>query len=157
MCGSDDGRVAIFAAPSTRLWGRTILSFCAFFAERLFRWRERNPRYATVEFIAALCAVPDRAPSRLDRRDCRCQSAGGRRIGAPSSEASDSPHKAAAFGLLGLIFVFNGTLWCLGVAAFAASAAGGIRQSGQVLRWINRALGGLFVYLGVRVAMLEAR
>ena len=75
----------------------------------------------------------------------------------PQFVAADSPHKAAAFALLGLIFVFNGTLWCLGVAAFAASAATRIRQSSRVLRWINRALGGLFVYLGVRVAMLQAR
>ena len=59
--------------------------------------------------------------------------------------------------LLGLIFIFNGTLWCLGVAAFAASAAGRVRQSGQALLWIDRALGGLFIYLGVRVAMLQAR
>jgi threonine/homoserine/homoserine lactone efflux protein len=72
----------------------------------------------------------------------------------PQFVATDSPHKAAAFLLLGLIFIFNGTLWCLGVAAFAASAAGRIRQSGRALAWINRALGGLFVYLGVRVAML---
>jgi threonine/homoserine/homoserine lactone efflux protein len=56
-----------------------------------------------------------------------------------------------------MIFVFNGTLWCLGVAAFAASAVGRIGQSGGVSRWINRALGGVFVYLGVRVAMLQAR
>jgi threonine/homoserine/homoserine lactone efflux protein len=75
----------------------------------------------------------------------------------PQFVAADSPHKAAAFLLLGLIFVFNGTLWCLGVAAFAARAAGRIRHSGQALRWINRALGGLFVYLGVRVAMIQAR
>ena len=75
----------------------------------------------------------------------------------PQFVAADSPHKAAAFLLLGLIFVFNGTLWCLGVAAFAARAAGRIRQSGQALRSINRALGGLFVYLGVRVAMIQAR
>ena len=72
----------------------------------------------------------------------------------PQFVAADSTHKAAAFALLGLIFVFNGTLWCLGVAAFAANAAGRIRQSGQAFAWINRALGGLFVYLGVRVAML---
>jgi threonine/homoserine/homoserine lactone efflux protein len=75
----------------------------------------------------------------------------------PQFVAADSPHKAVAFVLLGLIFVFNGTLWCLGVAAFAASAAGRIRQSGVVARWINRALGGVFVYLGLRVAMLQAR
>ena len=72
----------------------------------------------------------------------------------PQFVTADSPQKAVAFLLLGLIFIFNGTLWCLGVAAFAASAAGRIRQSGRALAWINRALGGLFVYLGVRVAML---
>jgi threonine/homoserine/homoserine lactone efflux protein len=75
----------------------------------------------------------------------------------PQFVAADSPHKALAFALLGLIFVFNGTLWCLGVAAFAAGAAGRIRQSGEALAWINRALGGLFVFLGVRIAMLQAR
>ena len=75
----------------------------------------------------------------------------------PQFVAAEAPHKALAFAALGLIFIFNGTLWCLGVAAFAASAAGRVRQSGQALLWIDRALGGLFVYLGVRVAMLQAR
>jgi threonine/homoserine/homoserine lactone efflux protein len=73
----------------------------------------------------------------------------------PQFVAVDSPSKAAAFVVLGLIFVFNGTLWCLGVAAFAARAAGRIKRSGGALAWINRGLGGLFVYLGVRVAMLR--
>ena len=75
----------------------------------------------------------------------------------PQFVAAEAPHKAAAFVLLGLIFIFNGMLWCLGVAAFAAHAARSIRQSGRALLWINRALGGLFIYLGVRVAMLHAR
>jgi threonine/homoserine/homoserine lactone efflux protein len=75
----------------------------------------------------------------------------------PQFVAADSPHKAAAFTLLGLIFMFNGTLWCLGVALFTARAAGRIRKSGRVLAWINRGLGGLFCYLGVRVAMTQAR
>lgn len=66
-------------------------------------------------------------------------------------------HKAPAFLLLGAIFIFNGTLWCLGIAAFAATAATRIRRSEGVIAWVNRALGGLFVYLGIRVAMLEAR
>ncbi len=75
----------------------------------------------------------------------------------PQFVAADSPHKAAAFALLGLIFMFNGTLWCLGVALFTARAAGRIRKSGRILAWINRGLGGLFCYLGVRVAMTEMR
>jgi threonine/homoserine/homoserine lactone efflux protein len=75
----------------------------------------------------------------------------------PQFVAEDSPHKAAAFALLGLIFMFNGTLWCLGVALFTAHAAGRIRKSGRILAWINRGLGGLFCYLGVRVAMTETR
>jgi threonine/homoserine/homoserine lactone efflux protein len=38
-----------------------------------------------------------------------------------------------------------------------ARAAGRIRRSAGVMAWINRLLGGLFVCLGIRVAMLEAR
>ena len=75
----------------------------------------------------------------------------------PQFVAAESPHKTLAFLALGLIFIFNGTLWCLGVAAFAARAAGRIRQSAGAMAWINRVLGGLFVYLGIRVAMLEGR
>ena len=47
----------------------------------------------------------------------------------PQFVAADSPHKTLAFLLLGLIFIFNGTLWCLAVAAFAARAASRLRQS----------------------------
>src|ERR1700738_2246181 len=74
----------------------------------------------------------------------------------PQFVAADSPSKPLAFIVLGAIFVFNGTLWCLGVAAFAATAASRIKKSGGVLVWINRVLGGLFVYLGARVAMLAS-
>ncbi|AUC93087.1 lysine transporter LysE [Bradyrhizobium sp. SK17] len=75
----------------------------------------------------------------------------------PQFVAADSPHKTLAFLTLGLIFITGGTLWCLGLAAFAARAAGRIRQSAGVVAWINRSLGALFIYLGIRVAMLEAR
>jgi threonine/homoserine/homoserine lactone efflux protein len=75
----------------------------------------------------------------------------------PQFVAADAPHKTAAFLALGLIFIFNGTLWCLGVAAFASKAASRIRQSQGVMLWINRVLGGMFVYLGFRVAMLQTR
>src|ERR1700753_2351314 len=75
----------------------------------------------------------------------------------PQFVAADSQHKAAAFLLLVLIFILNGTLWCLGVAAFAARATGRIKQSARARLWINRALGALFVYLAARIAGLQAR
>jgi threonine/homoserine/homoserine lactone efflux protein len=75
----------------------------------------------------------------------------------PQFVAADSSHKALAFLTLGLIFITNGTLWCFTVAAFAARAAGRIRQSAGAMAWINRLLGGMFVYLGVRIAMMDAR
>lgn len=75
----------------------------------------------------------------------------------PQFVDASSEHKALAFLLLGAIFIFNGMLWCLAIAAFAAKAASRIRESEGLIGWINRALGGLFVYLGIRVAMLEAR
>ncbi|MGP9812632.1 LysE family translocator [Rhodopseudomonas sp. NSM] len=68
-----------------------------------------------------------------------------------------APHKALAFLLLGLIFVANGTLYCLALAAFAARASDRLRRSGRVLQWINRGLGALFVALGLRVALMQTR
>jgi threonine/homoserine/homoserine lactone efflux protein len=75
----------------------------------------------------------------------------------PQFVAVDSPYKPLAFLLLGGIFIFNSTLWCLGIAAFAAKAASSIRRPEGVMVWINRVLGGMFVYLGFRVAMMESR
>jgi threonine/homoserine/homoserine lactone efflux protein len=75
----------------------------------------------------------------------------------PQFVNADSSHKTMAFLLLGLMFISTGTLWCFTIAALAARAASRLRQSGGALVWINRALGGVFVYLGVRIAALQAR
>jgi threonine/homoserine/homoserine lactone efflux protein len=75
----------------------------------------------------------------------------------PQFVAADSPHKALAFVLLGILFNVNGTLWNLGVAVVTAKAAHRVRESRRAVTWINRTLGAAFVYLGVRVAMIQAR
>jgi threonine/homoserine/homoserine lactone efflux protein len=75
----------------------------------------------------------------------------------PQFVDADAPHKPLAFLALGLIFVFNGTLWCLGVAVAAARAAGRARKSVGAMALINRGLGALFVYLGVRIAFAQAK
>jgi len=75
----------------------------------------------------------------------------------PQFVDTDAPHKPLAFLALGLIFIFNGTLWCLAVAVAAARAAGRIRNSGRAMALLNRALGALFIYLGVRIAFAQAK
>jgi threonine/homoserine/homoserine lactone efflux protein len=75
----------------------------------------------------------------------------------PQFVDADSSSKGLAFAALGMLFIATGTTWCLGVALFAASAARKVRQSGRAVVWINRAMGGVFVYLGIRVALLDAR
>jgi len=75
----------------------------------------------------------------------------------PQFVSADVPHKALAFILLGLVFICNGVLWCLGVAAFTARTASRVRQSPRAVLWINRALGGTFVFLGARLAMFQAK
>ncbi|WP_295854340.1 LysE family translocator [Tardiphaga sp.] len=75
----------------------------------------------------------------------------------PQFVGADAPSKALAFIALGLIFIGTGTAWNLGMAAFAAKAAGRVRRSSRALLWLNRALGGMFVLLGIRMAMLQNR
>lgn len=75
----------------------------------------------------------------------------------PQFVDADAAGKPLAFIVLGLIFIANGTLWNLAVALFTARVAGEVRGSPAGMIWINRALGFLFVALGIRVALLDAR
>jgi threonine/homoserine/homoserine lactone efflux protein len=75
----------------------------------------------------------------------------------PQFVEADAPYKPLAFLALGLIFIFNGTLWCVAVAVAAARAANRVRRSDGIMAWINRGLGALFVYLGIRIAFGQAK
>jgi threonine/homoserine/homoserine lactone efflux protein len=63
--------------------------------------------------------------------------------------------KVAAFLLLGLIFIFNGTLWCLLVVWFASNVSRRLRGNGRIGAWLKRATGALFVGLGIKLAVSE--
>jgi RhtB (resistance to homoserine/threonine) family protein len=64
-----------------------------------------------------------------------------------------TPDKTAAFLFLGLIFNFNGTLWNLFVAWSATRVSNRFRRSDRYTLWLNRTIGALLVYLGVRLAV----
>jgi len=62
-----------------------------------------------------------------------------------------APDKALAFLFLGFVFNFNGTLWNLFVAWSAARVANRLDGSGRLVLALNRTIGALFVYLGIRL------
>jgi len=65
--------------------------------------------------------------------------------------------KAAALLFLGAIFNLNGTLWNLFVAWSSARISGGLMRNARFGRWFNRCVGGLFVVLGVKLALSSER
>jgi threonine/homoserine/homoserine lactone efflux protein len=75
----------------------------------------------------------------------------------PQFVAADSSHKAVAFIALGAIFITSGVIWLLGVTVVTARSAGRIRNARRAAQWVNRVIGGCFVYFGIRIAMLQAR
>ncbi len=68
---------------------------------------------------------------------------------------ANAPHKAIAFLILGAIFNINGMLWCHALALFTALARTRLKLNPAVTQWLNRATGGLFVWLGVKLALAK--
>jgi threonine/homoserine/homoserine lactone efflux protein len=68
---------------------------------------------------------------------------------------ANAPHKALAFLILGAIFNINGMLWCHALALFTAQARARLKLNPAVTLWLNRATGGLFVWLGVKLALAK--
>lgn len=66
-----------------------------------------------------------------------------------------APDKTLAFLLLGAIFNVNGQLVCLGFA-WAAVRAFSKFSGGGLSTWFNRGVGGLFVFLGAKLAFSDA-
>lgn len=63
-----------------------------------------------------------------------------------------SPAKIPAFLTLGLTFVTTGTIWCLILAWFAGAFSQRLRRSGKISQWLNRTIGSIFIFLGIRLA-----
>ncbi len=66
-----------------------------------------------------------------------------------------STAKVPAFLTLGFTFVATGTLWCLILAWFASAFSERLRGSNTISAVLNRAVGSLFIFLGVRLAILK--
>lgn len=64
-----------------------------------------------------------------------------------------APSKALAFIFLGAIFNFNGMLWCHTLAYTAAKVSSLIQPSKGISQWLNRSMGALFLFLGIKLAL----
>jgi threonine/homoserine/homoserine lactone efflux protein len=70
----------------------------------------------------------------------------------PQFVEAGSPSKVLAFLILGMTFVFNGTLWCLVLVWFASAFSRRLRERPSAGSWLKRAAGALFVGLGLKPA-----
>jgi threonine/homoserine/homoserine lactone efflux protein len=68
---------------------------------------------------------------------------------------ANAPSKAVAFIILGTIFNVNGMLWSHALAFATAKASNRLKPSPVVALWLNRVTGGLFVWLGVKLALSD--
>lgn len=73
----------------------------------------------------------------------------------PQFISPDSTNKSAAFILLGLIFNFNGMLWCHFIAITTALASRRIKVSNLVAFWLNKLIGAIFISLGIKLACTQ--
>jgi threonine/homoserine/homoserine lactone efflux protein len=67
---------------------------------------------------------------------------------------TNAPSKAAAFVVLGLLFDTTGTTWNLGVAWLFAKL-GTSAWFDRLQRWLDRAIGALFVAMGIKLLLIE--
>jgi threonine/homoserine/homoserine lactone efflux protein len=65
--------------------------------------------------------------------------------------------KPLAFLFLGAIFDFNGTIWNLLVAWSTARLSGSLAPNAAFKRWFNRCVGGVFIFIGIRLALAHER
>lgn len=59
------------------------------------------------------------------------------------------------FFILGLTFVFTGTIWYLTLATFSSKLSDRIRQNYKIKKWLDKITGGIFVALGIKLALTK--
>lgn len=59
------------------------------------------------------------------------------------------------FLILGLTFVTTGTIWCLTLAMFSSKLSNTIRKNYKVKKWLDKTTGGIFIALGIKLALTK--
>jgi threonine/homoserine/homoserine lactone efflux protein len=75
----------------------------------------------------------------------------------PQFVSADAPTKSLSFFFLGAIFDVNGTIWNLALAWSAARISGSFAPGVAFKKWFNRCVGGVFIGVGLRLALSHDR
>jgi threonine/homoserine/homoserine lactone efflux protein len=75
----------------------------------------------------------------------------------PQFVLANTPSKPLALLFLGLVFDLNGTAWNLGVAWSTARLSGRLSGGAAFKKWFDRFVGGLFVCVGIKLALSSDR
>ncbi|WP_461534408.1 LysE family translocator [Sinomicrobium sp.] len=67
----------------------------------------------------------------------------------------ESVENPLPFLILGLTFVTTGTLWCLALAFFSSKLSKSIRENYNIKKWLDRITGGIFIAMGIKLALSE--
>jgi len=59
------------------------------------------------------------------------------------------------FLILGVTFLLPGTIWCLILALFASKLSDRIRKNYKIKMWLDKITGGIFVALGIKLALMK--
>lgn len=59
------------------------------------------------------------------------------------------------FLILGVTFLLTGTIWCLILALFASKLSDRIRKNYKIKMWLDKITGGIFVVLGIKLALMK--
>jgi RhtB (resistance to homoserine/threonine) family protein len=61
------------------------------------------------------------------------------------------------FLILGLTFVFTGTIWCLILALFSSLLANKIKKNYSIKKWIDTITGSVFIAIGLKLALEKSK
>lgn len=73
----------------------------------------------------------------------------------PQFIAPNYVQSSLPFLILGVTFLLTGTIWCLVLALFASKLSDRIRKNYKIKMWLDKITGGIFVTLGIKLALMK--
>ena len=73
----------------------------------------------------------------------------------PQFVLTSEAHNPIPFFILGFMFTIPATVWCIMLVFFAVKLSQKLRQNNKISLWLNRATGGVFIGLGLKLALIS--